>query len=287
MEQATEKMWNTISCASKMKFNTKFFVSSRIMQRQSYFQFEFKDIVWKNVIIFLYLHGAAVYGIYLLAIGEAKLMTFILGMQWWLFFSFDECDDIEESTVVWLQVTRMARLERLALQRVRIDCGHINRTKPHGNWDFCWPRPIWSHSKIASMNGFVIIGCITNTPTQMPIRTIRSVASSSRTWAGWCCESIPMSNRRAQTFRWPIWNKMKSLCSRKGGGFLRFVLHCRKYIFPVLSVSQTLSVFDADIRVHHTVADSVSCSRREIVVFDLHCWSLTLHDDIAFHVARE
>lgn len=85
MEQATEKMWNTISCASKMKFNTKFFVSSRIMQRQSYFQFEFKDIVWKNVIIFLYLHGAAVYGIYLLAIGEAKLMTFILGMQWWLF----------------------------------------------------------------------------------------------------------------------------------------------------------------------------------------------------------
>lgn len=57
-----------------------FFSLPKFMQRQSYFQFEFKDIVWKNVIIFLYLHGAAIYGVYLMAIGEAKFMTFVLGM---------------------------------------------------------------------------------------------------------------------------------------------------------------------------------------------------------------
>lgn len=52
---------------------------SNYVQRQSYFQFEFKDIVWKNVIIFLYLHGAALYGVYLLLTREAKFMTFALG----------------------------------------------------------------------------------------------------------------------------------------------------------------------------------------------------------------
>lgn len=79
VEKDERKMCNTIYMLH-IVIEYSFYSLSKFMQRQSYFQFEFKDIVWKNVIIFLYLHGAAIYGVYLLATGEAKLMTFVLGM---------------------------------------------------------------------------------------------------------------------------------------------------------------------------------------------------------------
>lgn len=40
------------------------------------FSFSTSDIVWRNVIAFLYLHIAASYGVYLLATGRAQLLTF-------------------------------------------------------------------------------------------------------------------------------------------------------------------------------------------------------------------
>lgn len=52
-------------------------------------------------------------------------------------------------------------------------------------------------------------------------------------------------------------------------------------------VQQILFSFDANIRFYPTDADSASFTRREIVVLQLHCWSVALLDDIAFHVACE
>lgn len=66
------------------KSNIIHFIRSDFMQRQPYFQFKFKDIVWRNVIIFLYLHAAAMYGIYLVLAGEAYLLTFVMGKIWFL-----------------------------------------------------------------------------------------------------------------------------------------------------------------------------------------------------------
>lgn len=137
------------------------------------------------------------------------------------------------------------------------------------------------------MNGCEIIECITNTPTQMPIRIIRSVVSSSRTWDGWCCASIRMSRRKVQIFRWPIWNKMRSLCSRRSEKRFSFVNPSYLQEFIQIFVFQALCPVDANVCFHHTNTDSVSFCGRTILVFAVHCWSLALHDDIAFHMACE
>lgn len=104
------------------------------MQRQSYFQFEFKDIVWKNVIIFLYLHGAAIYGIYLLAIREAKFMTFVLGM------------------ILKNEKNKILKLRRVCKKKFnRVVSSHHRRLHVWHNWR------VWHNRRCASTMGTQIV----------------------------------------------------------------------------------------------------------------------------------
>lgn len=41
---------------------------------------QWEDIVWRNVIIFAYMHLSCIYAIYLVATGQVMLKTWILGM---------------------------------------------------------------------------------------------------------------------------------------------------------------------------------------------------------------
>lgn len=45
------------------------------------FQFELRDVKWRNVLVFLYVHLSALYGVYLYLNGEAGLTLLAGGKQ--------------------------------------------------------------------------------------------------------------------------------------------------------------------------------------------------------------
>lgn len=45
----------------------------------STYSYKWEDVVWRNVIAFIYLHVSSFYGMYLIATGQVKLSTFIFG----------------------------------------------------------------------------------------------------------------------------------------------------------------------------------------------------------------
>lgn len=58
-----------------------------VCEVKSMFQFNIRDVVWRNVLVFLYVHLAALYGIYLYLIGEAGLTLLAGGIQTVIYYS--------------------------------------------------------------------------------------------------------------------------------------------------------------------------------------------------------
>lgn len=53
----------------------------RTMPPEVTHKLQMKDIVWRNVLIFVYMHAASAYAIYQIATGEARFSTWCIG-EW-------------------------------------------------------------------------------------------------------------------------------------------------------------------------------------------------------------
>merc|ERR1712071_373555 len=115
------------------------------------------EIVWRNVMVFVYLHVAAVYGLYLLLYG---------------------CISLVDSE----------------LRAVLIDCGPIVHTKPSGLFvSLLLLLKLWPF-RMTYSSGRAITECITSSARRTPILTTRNEDSSSPTSAGCSARNTPKSS---------------------------------------------------------------------------------------------
>lgn len=158
---------------------------------------EYKIILkWRNIIAFIYLHIFTLYAIY-----DPPHMQSTYVIQFVLLVAIGYGTTVGSHRLFTHRTYRATTFLKSALLVLQTMSGQ-EVSLPSSTQEF------WILLNIIaslSFDGWEIIESIINSPTPMLIRTTRSAAFSSVTWAGWCVKSIPTSSSMARKLTWATW----------------------------------------------------------------------------------
>lgn len=124
------------------------YVSSFKLQKESHYHTKLEDIVWRNVVIMVFLHLSTFYGLYLILTLQFKLTTFVVckfGARRNILNGFEYLT--KANVRIYFQIinkfqgTSMGCLAGWVSQLVHIVCGPIVRIKRIINCVYFWPWP--------------------------------------------------------------------------------------------------------------------------------------------------
>ena len=165
-----------------------------------------KDIKWKNVLIFVYLHAAAIYGCFLPMLRS----SIIIGLGFGIFAGFGTTVGAHRLfTHRTFKANKILKILMVILQT-------MSGQEPVIRWVSGWKNLKFnSKTFVLPQNRQETIESITNLLTPTLIRITLVVDSFSRTLDGFWSKNILMWSHKGKRLIWAIWKKIQWCSFRK------------------------------------------------------------------------